>query len=304
MKNINHNTEIDTVALQVDFNSALKQRDVFDQLQSWIINRRLGLLKFDTSTKNKIRVHRLYHGKSLIATLSTGATTIKDTFGKKVIQYYIRIRFAGLKSYDVLADNASINTLVTISAFLNTSKYKYRFVELDVCIDMFCSFKNVLAVCTQKTARSSYYKVGSTYKNTTSYLEYFKDANVRKQAIKRAYFYDKRAKENLLIDITRFEIKLQNGWFLKNNLDVDSILNTLSRYHVMYFDNQQVKDSKIVQYNNYQNITAREIKQLKFEEHRIYPNGNVIRHFIHIVKLAYVDFYGNIKVPPLNSKRK
>ena len=185
MLNINHNTEIDTVGIQLDFESSIKQRATLNRLTDWIIARGLGSLHFDMKSTRKIQVHNLYHSRSKIATLSTGATTVKDKYGSSCTKFYIRLRFAGLKSYNVKADNASYITLMTICAFLNTTGTQYRFVELDVCIDINCSFKHVLAVSTQRTARTLYNNVGSVYKGTTSYLEYFKNATIRKQASKQ-----------------------------------------------------------------------------------------------------------------------
>ncbi len=302
MLDINYNTEIDTVALQLDFDSAEEQKNEFDQLGDWIIAKRLGLLKFDTNKTSKIRVHELYSGKSIIATFSTGATTKKDDYNRGIIKYYIRIRIAGLKSYNIVADSASSSTLVTICAYLNAAGKSYRFVELDVCLDIFCSFKNILAVCTQRTARTSYNDIGNLYKNSTSYIEYFQDAYTRKQATKRAYLYDKQTKEGLAFNVTRFEIKLQNGWFLNNELNVESIINTINRYHVMYYKNIRNKKSKINHYNSYANVTAREIRQLEFEKYRLYPNQNIIKEFIRQIQSVYIDHYENIVIPTLYPK--
>lgn len=120
-----------------------------------------------------------------------------------------------------------------------------------------------------------------------------------KQASKRSYLYDKQVKEGLPFNLTRFEIKLQNTWFLNNELNIDSIVNTMNRYHIMYFQNTMIKDSKINAYDNYVNVTAREIKQLEFERYRLYVNPSIIKEFIRYVQTAYVSSYGGIAIPPL-----
>jgi hypothetical protein len=211
--------------------------------------------------------------------------------------YYIRIRVAGLKSYKILHDNASYSALITIAAYLNTTRTNYRFVELDVCIDVACPFSHILAICTKKTARTEYKKPGSTYKGSTSYIEHY-NVHTRKQATKRAYTYDKALKEGLNCSLTRFEIKLQNNWFLNNALNADTVLNTMGRYHLMYFSDLTEKQSIISRYSNYVNFTAREIRSLNLEQYRLYPNTHVISEFARQVQSTYVNFYGEIVVPP------
>ena len=298
---IKHKTYIDTVALQLDFDNEINQRREMSCLSNWITGRRLGCLEIDKSNKStSVMKHNLLYGNSKLAKIHTGFTRVKDELNNYVDQYYIRIRFAGLKSYNPIHDSASYNCLMTICAYLNTKRTKYKFVELDVAIDISCNINKVLVACIRKVANVNYNNLGHIQyfkDSSTSYIENYSKSAQRINAVQRAYLYDKSSKEKLNLTITRFELKLQNRFFIKNKFDIEPILNALDRYHVMYFKSYSDKHVKIRQYNAYKRVTSREIYKLKFEKHRLYPCLEVIENFIKEIKTSYVDFYGNVVTP-------
>lgn len=297
---IKHETHIDTVALQLDFNSAEKQRDKFSLLQQWIICRSLGLLELNSNSSRHLIKYNLLFGGRKILTIQTGSIRIKNNLKRQLVeQYYIRIRFAGLKSYNQRQDRASYNALMTICAWLNTTRTNFKLVELDIAIDTYSSFLNVLATCISKSPNVLYNRLGRTqyYDSTpTTYIENYKNVEQRKEAVLRAYLYNKSAKERLKFLITRFELKLQNRFFLKNEFNTKSIINALDRYYVMYFEDKREKEQKINEYNKYKTVTAREINRLRFGSYRLYPDSDVIKEFIRQIQYAYVDFNWNIVI--------
>lgn len=298
---IRHETHIDTVALQLDFDSAKAQRDKFSLLQQWIRNNRLGFLEISTNSLLQMNKYNLLSSGRKILTIQSGSIRMKDKLtGQQVERYYIRIRFAGLKSYKQGQDEASYNALMTICAWLNTTRTNFRLVELDVAVDIYSSFYNVLASCINKSPNVPYNKLGRTlYYDSipTTYIENYKNVQQRKEAVLRAYLYNKSAKERLEFPITRFELKLQNRFFLRNEFNTKSIINALDRYYVMYFENEREKKQKIREYYKYEIVTAREINRLRLERYRLYPNPDVIKEFIREIQSAYVDFYWNIVIP-------
>lgn len=190
---------------------------------------------------------------------------------------------------------------MTICAFLNTTRTNFRLVELDVAIDLNCRFNNVLAVCMFKSSKTTYNRIGYTqyFKNVpTSYIERYCDATEAKNAVLRAYLYDKSAKENILYKyITRFELKLQNRFFLKNSFTEQSIINALDRYYVMYFENPNEKEWIINNLDNNSRLTPKEINKLNLVNYRVRADVNVIKIFISEIKSVYVSFYGDIVCP-------
>ncbi len=276
-----YNTEIDSVALHIYCNDKKQQHGIMQQLRGWIVSTRIVTIKFD----DKIKKYKLLRGNTTLATLTQSASHSK---------FYIRIRFAGLKSYKDKQDIASYNLLVSIAAFLNTTKYNYRLAELDIAIDCFCLFKNMLVVCNTKKANVTYSPLGYVqyYKGIpTSYIEQFPHIQQRKNAVSRAYLYDKGSKEKLPYILTRFELKLQNRYFLKNDFDVASIVGAMNNYTVLYFDNILIKEWVIQEYNLHKSLRR------VLPHNRLQIDSKVVSTFIKTITTAYVDFYGNIVVP-------
>ena len=279
---IKYNTVIDSVALHIYCNDKKQQHGIMQQLRGWIVSTRIVKIEFD----DEIKKYRLLRGYTTLATLTQSASHSN---------FYIRIRFAGLKSYKEKQDIASYNLLVSIAAFLNTTKYPYRLAELDIALDCFYPFENMLAICNTKKANIVYSPLGYVqyYKGVpTSYIEQYSHIQQIKNAVSRAYLYDKNSKEKLHCNIiTRFELKLQNRYFLKNNFDVASIMNAMNNYTVLYFDNILIKERVIHEYNLHKSLRR------VLPRNRLHMDSKVVSTFLKTIKTAYVNFYGEIIVP-------
>lgn len=295
-----HETHIDTVAVQMDFEKAEDQRRKLSLLCQWVTIRELGKLEQDESSKIIIK-YDVYFGGTIIFTIHSGFTSTADGLtGELEGLYYIRIRFAGLKSHIQRNDEASFNALMTICAFLNTTRTKYRMVELDVAIDvLFCSFDNILAICVNKSGKTTYNEIGHKqyYKGIpTSYIEKYVNEQEANDAVVRSYVYDKSSKEGLGSKITRFELKLQNRFFLRYGFNTQSIINAMNKYYVMYFESIPKKNQYIRILNNFRSI-SKDMEIFGLDSFRLFADENVIKGFIRQVESVYVGFYGDIVVP-------
>lgn len=299
-----HETHIDTVAVQMDFEKAEDQRNKLSLLNLWITTRGLGKLEQDKSSKFIIK-YDVYFGGTIIFTIHSGFTSKADSITGEKGLYYIRIRFAGLKSHIQRQDEASFNALLTICAWLNTTRTKYRMVELDVAIDTHCSFDNILAICVNKSGKTTYNEIGHKqyYKGIpTTYIEKYGNEQEANDAVVRSYVYDKSFKEVLIgSKISRFELKLQNRFFLRYGFNTQSIINAMNKYYVMYFEYVKMKNQYIDLFNNFK-ITQKEMEIFGLNKFRLFADENVITDFIRQVQSVYVDFYWNIVVPIVDSR--
>jgi hypothetical protein len=301
-----HETNIDTVALQLDFEKAVDQRNKLSLLCQWVTIRGLGRLEQDRSSKYVIK-YDVYFGGSIIFTIHSGFTRkAHGLTGESEGFYYIRIRFAGLKSHKQRQDEATFNALMTICAFLNTTRSKFRIVELDVAIDTFCNFDNILAICVNKSGGTTYNEIGHKqyYKGSipTTYIEKYRNEQEANNAVLRAYLYNKSAKEGLYSSITRFELKLQNRFFLQYGFSEKSIMEAINRYYVMFFDSIQKKTQYIHILNNFKS-TPKEMEILGLNRFRLFADKNVVKEFIRLVNSVYVGFHGDIVVPIESNRR-
>ena len=295
-----HETHIDTVAVQMDFEKAEEQRRKLSLLCQWVTIRELGKLEQDESSKIIIKYEVFYAG-TIIFTIHSGFTsTADDLTGELEGLYYIRIRFAGLKSHIQRNDEASFNVLMTICAFLNTTRTKYRMVELDVAIDAYCSLDNILAICVKKSGKTIYNEIGHKqyYKGIpTIYIERYRNEQEANDSVVRSYVYDKSSKEGLIgSTITRFELKLQNKFFLRYGFNTQSIVNAMNKYYVMYFESIPKKNQYIRILNNFKS-TSKDMEIFGLDSFRLFADENVIKEFIRQVESVYVGFYGDIVVP-------
>lgn len=296
-----HETNIDTVAVQMDFEKAEEQRRKLSLLCQWVTIRGLGRLEQDKSSKYVIK-YNVYFAGTIIFTIHSGFTRKADDLTGENRLYYIRIRFAGLKSHKQKYDDTSFNALMTVCGWLNTTITKYRMVELDVAIDTFCSFDNILAICVNKSGKTTYNEIGHKqyYKGIpTTYIEKYRNSNEADNAVVRSYVYDKSAKEDLCSSITRFELKLQNRFFLEYGFTEKSIMETINRYYVMYFESAKQKSQYCSVLKNFR-ITQDEIEIFGLNKFRLYPDGNVVKEFIRQIESVYVGFYDDIVVPVVN----
>ena len=296
-----HETHIDTVAVQMDFEKAEDQRRKLSLLCQWVTIRELGKLEKDKSSSYIIK-YDVYFGGTIIFTIHSGFTSKADDLTGEKGLYYIRIRFAGLKSHKQRQDEASFNALLTICGWLNTTRTKYRMVELDVSIDTFCSFDNILAICVKKSGKTTYNKIGHKqfYKGIpTFYIEKYENEQEANDAVVRSYVYDKSSKEGLGSKITRFELKLQNRFFLRYGFNTQSIINAMNKYYVMYFESIPKKNQYIGILNNFKS-TSNEMEIFGLDSFRLFADENAIKGFIRQVESVYVGFYGDIVVPVVN----
>lgn len=298
-----HEIHIDTVAVQMDFEKAEDQRRKLSLLCQWVTIRELGKLEKDKSSSYIIK-YDVYFGGTIIFTIHSGFTSTADGLtGKLEGLYYIRIRFAGLKSHIQRNDEASFNALMTICAFLNTTRTKYRMVELDLAIDTFCSFDNNLAICVNKSSKTTYNQIGHKqyYKDIpTTYIEKYRNEQEANNAVLRAYLYNKSEKESLYSSsITRFEVKLQNRFFLRYGFNEKVIMEAINKYYVLYFESIQMKNQYIHILNNFKS-TPKEMEMLGLNRFRLHPNGKVVKEFIRLVNTVYVGFHGDIVIPVVN----
>lgn len=293
---VKHETNIDTVAVQLDFDTPLEQRNKFNLIYNWIIGRGLGKLEYDEVKSNhRINVYNLMSGRSKLATLQTG-------FSKK---FYIRIRWCGLKSFKLKQDEASLNNLIAITALLNTSRSNYRFVELDVSLDLFCPFNKILATCIRPVNNVHYNPIGflQYFKGVpTTYIEDYKYKEKRVAAMKRSYLYDKANKENLDYWVTRFEVKLQNRFFLKYGFNLSSIAIALDKYAIFYFNRTEDKKFEIYNLGSKKSLKSLELLGLQQNYQRVHYDISVVEEFIRRVESVYVDFYGDVVVPAKTHK--
>ncbi|PNV82253.1 MAG: hypothetical protein C0627_11090 [Sulfurimonas sp.] len=99
---------------------------------------------------------------------------------------------------------------------------------------------------------------------------------------------------NIGYDIQRFEVKLQSKYFHKYGLDISSIEHTMSKYHLLYFENLSDKNKIIDRYNSYSKVTQREIGRMGLEKYRLYPNMEYINYFLYYLQtITMEDLYSN-----------
>lgn len=295
---INYETNIDTVAIQCNFNSSIVQINKFKQMCNWIVGRRLGcLMKNKKKSNNKVHVYDLLNGGSKLTTIHTGFTRVRSKInGDYKKMFYIRIRWCGLKSFTQF-DEDSLRTLLTVCAYLNTTCTDFNFVEFDIAIDMYCAFDNVLGIVASPASNVTYNALGMIqYYNRvpTSYLEDYSDTKKKKNAVMRFYIYDKAAKEGLNFTVTRAELKLQNRFFLNNGFSLDSIVKAHSKYRLYHFNHVIQKQYVMDEYQHYRDIKHSDLCMLDEELNRVDIDIKVIDEFIKQVQSAYVDFYGNV----------
>ncbi|WP_373002010.1 hypothetical protein [Sulfurimonas sp.] len=303
---IRHNTEIDTVAIQFDFDSTDDQYQVFNIFQDYIRDEKLGYLKKIFNSKAYKSEHELLYGQTRILTIQTG--TIQKKINKNKTQYYLRIKVYGLKSYNESLDKASFKAFITICALSNTFGFRFRLCELDIALDVFIAFENMLVASIQKSPNVRYNNLADIqfYQDgATSYIEDYRNIKARNYAVLRSYLYDKSAKEKLDYPITRFEIKLQNRFFINNTLTIKSIQKTLDKYCIMYFNEINIKQGIINNLKKISNNRERELYYLLTLGHfRLSHNVDVLQEFLWQIETAYLDLFGNLKIPmlPLQGK--
>lgn len=279
-------TTIDTVSLQIDTKDEISRNFIVDGILRLLYAKKLYVKEKNYPTKLHsnffIKEYEIYANSVSVVKIRMGSYSVKNPLDTlAVTTYYISIEFAGLKTYHDQLDFISNNTLLSICAYLNSRNILYKITSLDICIDMYTGFNNVLAFCTKKSPKTSYYaaKEHQDY-DTTSYLEKIPYASWN-EAVKRSYLYYKSKKEKLQYRLTRFELKLQPKFLNKySDTLIYAISNTFDRYHVMFVRVKKVREALKDQFDKTPILRERDIKRIGFDSYRCHFDITVVKSFI------------------------
>lgn len=273
-------TEIDTASIQINCSSLEEQQGISFMIRRAVTEYNKVYIRDNVFTKEK----EILFNNNRLGIIRLGINPLWNKFTRQYdMNYYIAVSFYGLKSHIGILDNLSNGCLFAVCGILNTFNFNYVFTELDVCLDMHTKIDNVLAICTSKLPRTEYYSLNNSFYNGNSvYIEKFKKKiNYYSQ---RAYVYNKAKKENLNYPLTRFELKLQKPFFFRNEIDSRTIINALSKYTVMYFQNINEKNMIADKYNSYSRISKRDIERMDLDRYRLKPDVVRIERFIDNLK--------------------
>ena len=279
-REVTYSTEVDTVSIQINCSSLEEQQGIRFMVGRAITEYNRVYLKDNDFTKER----EILFNNNRLGAIRLGINPLWNKFTRQYdMNYYIAVSFYGLKSHIEILDNLSNGCLFAVCGILNTFSIEYVFTELDVCLDMNTKIDNVLAICTSKLPRTEYHFVNNSFYNGDSvYIEKFTKDKLNYYS-QRAYVYNKAKKENLKFPLTRFELKLQKSFF-KNDLDLETIVNALNRYTVMYFQNIYEKNMIVDKYNSYSRISRRDIERMGLEKYKLKPDVVKIERFIENLK--------------------
>ena len=293
-----YDTTIDTVKLQLDLPTSEQQHYVLTKLIDYVS--KYYFVKYtdfvNEMTGQVNRTYYVYYNNTYICSLYSGIYKTYDKNKIPIYTYYISMKLAGLKRYKNDIDNASNDCLLRLCAFLNSNYLIFKITQLDIAIDVYAPFDNVVAVCTKRTPNTNYFSLlEQQIFEQTRYIENIAYEKLNKVS-KYAYVYDKAYKEGLTINLTRFELSLKPRFFIKHDVDINIIANALDRYHIMYFPTIQEKQSRIDAYESYPNLRYRDIKKVGFEAYRLYPNLIYINNFLEQMhNINLFDFDDGLK---------
>ncbi|MEA3512066.1 MAG: hypothetical protein U9R37_00545 [Campylobacterota bacterium] len=289
---IPYTTYIDTIAIQINCRSdSNKQREILLGIKEYLrsmFNAYIEYIEYKVGFDTRIE-HKVYCNNRSVLSVITGFSNNN---------YYLKITFAGLSTYDTLVDDTSYIYLFNVVAYINSNQLNLSISELDIVIDIpNVSFDNLLTFCSSHTSGTQYHDLGEIqlYDGETNYIEKFKDRYAASVAIKRAYLYDKRVKElnehnyDIGYEVQRFEVKLNSRYFNKYGLDISTLEHTLSKYHLLYFENIIDKYNIINRYNNYSKVTKREIGRMDLEQYRLHPDMDYINTFLFYIQTITMD---------------
>ena len=278
---MNHDTNIDTVGIQIDASSMEEQNMIRFMLCRAIQEHNNVYIKFNYS----LQQDEILCNSNKIGSIKLGIIPLIDSYTKlRYLKYYIVLKFAGLKRYNSNLDNLSYSCLLTACKALNTFNEPFKFTEIDICLDMHTDIQSTLAICTRKLPRTEYHPLTTSfYKGNTYYLEKYDKYNY-KNISQRSYLYNKAEKEGLSFPLTRFELKLQKPFFFKEDFGFERIIKAINSYKVMYFNDINEKYMIINKYNSYSRIAMRDINKMELEKYSIKPDINKIINFITILK--------------------
>jgi len=262
-KELRVNTYIDTLGIRCECDNREQRDNLFDAIIDCLIERKTVGIKYDEKHSSKYyQITKLQHGNTTLATIAKGYYINDTSFDSDY--FYINISFYGLKRYNKIKDDASLLLVRTITAFLNTYNIDFRLIELDVAMDIQAAIDKYLAVCVNRSPNIDYFQLGETNANGEKiqkdegsyYVENYQSKKQEKNAMSRAYLYDKRRKElikykrDIGFELTRFEMKFQKRWFVKNEFGTIPIYKALQKYAVLEFKDNEQKEQLIEKLNS------------------------------------------------------
>lgn len=281
-----YQTIIDTVSLQVDTNNEVKRDFIVDGILRLLFTKKLyvkeKVYRANQHSNFFIKEYKFYSHNVVVVSIRLGSYSIKKSLDThSITTYYCSIEFAGLKTYRDQLDFLTNNTLLSVCAYLNSRNIAFKIMGLDIGIDMYTGFNNVLALCTKRSPKTSYYTAQEHQEHeTTIYLEKIPKTNWD-EAVRRSYLYDKSKKEKLPYRLTRFELKLQSKFM---NMHQDTLINAISdtfnRYHVMFIPRKKVQDALKEQFDKTPVLRKRDIKKIGFDGYRCHFDIMVVNNFI------------------------
>ena len=257
------NTYVDTLGIRCECDNITQRDSLFNAIFDFLKEKKLVGTKYNEDRSSPYyQMTELLYGNTKLASIAKGYYVNDTSFNPDY--YYINISFYGLKRYSKIKDEASTLLVRTITAFLNTYNIDFRLIELDIAMDIESKINNILAVCISRSPNVEYYELGDFDENGeeiqddkgTYNIEKYKSKKSRKNTMGRAYLYNKRQKEKdkykkeLGFDLTRFEVKLQKRWFVKNEFGFIPIYKALKKYAVLEFEDIQQKEQLIQKINS------------------------------------------------------
>jgi len=257
-------TYVDTLGIRCVCDSKYQRDSLFNTLIGFLMEKNMVGIKYDKDRSNEYyQVTKLLKGNTKLATVAKGYFK-NDNNKYNPDYYYININFYGLKRYNKTKDEVSMFLVRSITAFLNTYNIDFIITELDIAMDIESKIDSILAVCINRSPNVEYYQLGDTDGNGeviqqnkgTYYMEKYQSHIKKMYAMIRAYLYDKRFKEmtkyhkDIGFDLTRFEVKLQKRFFVKNEFGFTSIYKALKKYAVLEFEDIKQKEQLIQKLNS------------------------------------------------------
>lgn len=265
MNDISAETYVDTLGIRCECHDRYDRDHLFSNLMYFIGEQHLvGTVYDERNSSQYYQTTKLQHSNSTLATISKGYYENASKHGYISEYYYINISFYGLMRYSEVKDEASLLLVKTIAAYLNTNNIHSLLIEVDVAMDIRAKLDKLIAVCNRRTANVSYHELGETDATgnaiQSSYgtynLEKFAAYKQKKNAMSRAYLYDKRKKEidkfnrDIGFELSRFELKLQKRYFVKNVYDGSSLYKAIGKYSILHFDELKNKELFIQRFNS------------------------------------------------------
>lgn len=319
---------VDSISLRIDFVDKNKRDLVYSELLNFIKTTKLVGLYYD-----KGKSTQFFKCTKLISSNTTIGDISKSGYPNpysKITNYYVSINFYGLKRHIKDLDEKSELLLKNVMAFINKDKSLVPMIsQLDICMDMPYKINNTVIVPINRKSRKKYHDLGKCdnvgnriqmYKGTF-YVEKFTRhddkkwftekekllAEIRKRrnnVQKRAYLYDKRkqlidkSNYNLGYSLTRFEMKLQNRYFLNNKVSIEAFLRELKDYKVLYFEDLKEKDNFTKKYNKANSNKERTelIEKASLFAITIKTNLSNIDKFIRMIDTITFSANGKFKI--------